>query len=88
MRFLEVPASGLVEVFFTAEGDDLLPQTYLVERVMPGSEVVVTTSNPGDQEEWRLRVHLLDAEQGTVVRVAQARDRHHERLALLEREPP
>src|SRR5215218_8803281 len=42
------PGSGLVEVFFTAEGEDLLPQTYRIERVVPGHEVVVSTSNPGE----------------------------------------
>jgi len=66
------PRSGVVEVFFTAEGDDLLPQTYLVERVVPGREVVVTTSNPGDPDEWRLKIHLLDAGSDSVLRVAQA----------------
>jgi uncharacterized protein YndB with AHSA1/START domain len=66
------PGSGLVDVYFTAEGEDLLPQTYRIERVVPGHELVVTTSNPGEREEWRLRVRLLDADGGTLVRVAQA----------------
>jgi hypothetical protein len=62
----------VVELFFTAEGDDLLPQTYLLERVVPGREVVVTTSNPGEPEEWRLKIRLLDAGTGSIVHVAQA----------------
>ncbi len=69
------PTAGVVEMFFTAEaadGEVLLPQTYRIERVVPGREVLVSTSSPGEPEEWRLLVRLVDHGAGTEVRVAQA----------------
>ncbi len=54
------PVGGVVEVLFDAEGEDLLPQAYRIERVVPGREIVVSTSNPGEPEQWRLQLRLLD----------------------------
>ena len=54
------PTDGLVEVVFDAEGEDLLAQPYRIERVVPGHEIVVSTRNAGEPEEWRLQVRLLD----------------------------
>src|SRR4051794_22885388 len=34
--------------------------TYHVERLVAGRELVVSTDNPGEPEEWRLQVRLLD----------------------------
>lgn len=62
-------------MFFNAEAaadEALLPQTYRIERVLPGREVLVSTSNPGEPEEWRLQVRLVDHGSGTEVRVAQS----------------
>ena len=66
------PDSGVAEVYFSVEGEDLLPQTYLIERLEPGREVLVTTSNPGEPEEWRLQVQLLETGADTTIHVSQA----------------
>ena len=64
------PASGRIEFFMTAEGDDVPAEPYIIETCDPPHELVATSTD-GDGQTWRLRIELVDADGTTTLRFGQ-----------------
>lgn len=64
------PASGRIEFFMTAEGDDVAAETYAIETCDPPHELVATSTD-SDGQTWRLRLELIEADETTTLRFGQ-----------------
>lgn len=64
------PASGRVDFFMTAEGDDVAAEPYLIETCDPPHRLVVTSVDE-DGQTWRLRLELTEVDGTTTLEFGQ-----------------
>lgn len=64
------PASGRIDFFMTAEGDDVAAEPYDIEMCDPPSELLITSA-AADGEAWRLRLELVEQDGGTTLAFGQ-----------------
>ena len=66
------PASGSVLVRMTAEGEDARPEVFTIDECDPPRRLVVTSTPPGSDAEWRLEVDLSESAGATTLTFRQS----------------
>ena len=64
------PASGRVDFFMTAEGEDVAPEPCVIEVCDPPRQLVVTTVD-ADGQTWRMRLELTETDEMTILAFGQ-----------------